>query len=232
MTAGKSTETTPPRSSSKTKRSSLLEWQLSQNTSTVKDSSSACIATQEAKPVREDQEAMALKKLMRKPMQNGSSSYFNFRVDYLKYDNCHAPNVTAKMRYYLMGKALNETGRPIFYSICNWGQEKVWEWGASIGNSWRTTGDITNHWTSFLKNLDLQVGLEKYAEIGGWNDPDMLEVGNGKLTYSESLAHFSLWCLLKAPLLIGCDVNKISKESLEILSNEELIAINQDPLGV
>jgi alpha-galactosidase len=78
----------------------------------------------------------------------------------------------------------------------------------------------------------LQVGLEKYAEIGGWNDPDMLEVGNGKLTYSESLAHFSLWCLLKAPLLIGCDVNKISKESLEILSNEELIGINQDPLGV
>jgi alpha-galactosidase len=158
--------------------------------------------------------------------------FLYFRVDYLKYDNCHAPNVSAKLRYYAMGKALNESGRPIFYSICNWGQEKVWEWGATIGNSWRTTGDISNNWKSFLDNLELQVGLEKYSEIGGWNDPDMLEVGNGNLTYSESLAHFSLWCLLKAPLLIGSNFNNIDNGSLEILSNEELIAINQDSLGV
>lgn len=115
--------------------------------------------------------------------------------------------------------------------MCNWGQEKSWEWSGPLANSWRTTGDISDNWKSFVGILDQQVGLEKYAAKGGWNDPDMLEVGNGGMTHDEYYAHFSLWCILKAPLLIGCSLDNISNSTLTILGNEELIAVNQDPLG-
>lgn len=109
-----------------------------------------------------------------------------------------------------MSKALNQSGRHIFYSMCNWGQEKSWEWAAPMANSWRTTGDISDNWKSFTGLLDAQVGLEVYAGKGGWNDPDMLEVGNGGMTFDEYYAHFALWCILKAPLLIGCSLENIS----------------------
>lgn len=147
--------------------------------------------------------------------------HFNLcRVDYLKYDNCYNLNVSGKLRYYTMYKALNQSGRPIFYSMCNWGQENSWEWAGPIANSWRTTGDIKDKWSSFISILDKQVGLEKYAGPGAWNDPDMLEVGNGGMTHNEYEAHFALWCLLKAPLLIGCSLEDASSETLTILGNE------------
>ena len=120
-----------------------------------------------------------------------------------------------------MKKALNESGRHIFYSMCNWGQEKSWEWAKDYANSWRTTGDIRDTWQSMIGILDLQASnkVAQYAGPGGWNDPDMLEVGNGKMTQNEYQAHFALWCLLKAPLLIGCSLSNITDETLDILGN-------------
>lgn len=146
-------------------------------------------------------------------------NFYLSRVDYLKYDNCYNQNVSGKVRYYTMHKALNESGRAIFYSMCNWGQEESWKWAGPYANSWRTTGDISDNWKSMTSILDKQVGLEIYAGKGGWNDPDMLEVGNGGMTFNEYLAHFAFWCLLKAPLLIGCSLENISEETLTILGN-------------
>ncbi len=131
-----------------------------------------------------------------------------------------------------MRDALLKTGRPIFYSMCEWGQESPAEWAGDIANSWRTTGDILDNWEVFVSILDQQVGLEKYAKPGAWNDPDMLEVGNGAMKDHEYQAHFALWALLKAPLLIGCDVTNMSDATKKILSNEDIIDINQDPLGI
>ena len=111
--------------------------------------------------------------------------YFQIsRIDYLKYDNCYNDSIPGKTRYFTMMKALNKTGRPIFFSMCNWGTQKSWTWAMNYSNSWRTTGDILDNWKSFLSNLDQQVGLEKYSGKGGWNDPDMLEVGNGGMKNS------------------------------------------------
>ena len=120
---------------------------------------------------------------MPKLMQNGSNINVKLRVDYLKYDNCYNENITGKVRYFLMHKALNESGRHIFYSMCNWGQEKSWEWAGPLANSWRTTTDIKDTWKSFTSILDQQAGLEVYAGKGGWNDPDMLEIGNGGMKF-------------------------------------------------
>lgn len=120
---------------------------------------------------------------MQKHMHHGGIYSLIYSVDYLKYDNCYNMRVSAKLRYFAMYKALNESGRHIFYSMCNWGEEKPWEWAGPIANSWRTTGDIEDNWKSFTNLLDHQVGLEVYAGKGGWNDPDMLEVGNGGMTF-------------------------------------------------
>jgi alpha-galactosidase len=106
----------------------------------------------------------------------------NPRVDYLKYDNCNTDGTSPKIRYPVMRDALNKTGRPIYYSMCEWGVENPATWAGPVGNSWRTTGDITDSFSSFTSILDKQVGLDKYAKPGAWNDPDMLEVGNGKMT--------------------------------------------------
>jgi alpha-galactosidase len=111
--------------------------------------------------------------------------------------------------------------------MCEWGFEKPHEWAGEFANSWRTTGDISDNWFSFTHILEKQVGLEKYAGPGGWNDPDMLEVGNGGMSTVEYQAHFALWSLLKAPLLIGCDITKMSEDTKRILFNEEVIAVNQ-----
>lgn len=149
-------------------------------------------------------------------------------IDYLKYDNCgdHL-GLSAQQRYTAMRDALAATGRPILFSLCNWGQENVWTWGAAVGNSWRNTGDITGDWNSIMGILDLQVGKETYSGPGAWNDPDMLEVGNGP-TETESRAHFSLWSLLNAPLLAGNDIRTMSAATRAILTNSEVIAVNQD----
>lgn len=161
-----------------------------------------------------------------------AQSYASWGVDYLKYDNCYNDFSSPKKRYPVMTSALNKTGRPIFFSMCEWGVEDPATWAENVGNSWRTTGDISDNWESFTSILDKQVGLEKYAGPGHWNDPDMLEVGNGGMNFSEYQAHFALWALLKAPLLIGCDLENITPETLNLLGNEEIIAINQDKLGI
>ena len=159
-------------------------------------------------------------------------TYANWTVDYIKYDNCHSGPTSPQKRYSAMRDALNKTGRPIFYALCEWGINDPATWAPKVGNSWRTTGDIQNSWDSMISRADLNDKWAKYAGPGGWNDPDMLEVGNGVLTTAESEVHFSLWCLMKAPLLIGCDLTNIDNESLRILTNKEVIAINQDKLGV
>jgi alpha-galactosidase len=163
-------------------------------------------------------------------------------VDYLKFDWCNTEGINAKEAYTTMSKALAATGRPIVFSLCEWGQNKPWEWAENVGHLWRTTGDISNvfagtkdmgtwHALGVLKIIDLQKGLRKYAGPGHWNDPDMLEVGNG-LTESENRAHFSMWCMLAAPLIAGNDLRNMSTETKNILINKDAIAINQDKLGV
>jgi alpha-galactosidase len=170
-------------------------------------------------------------------------TYARWGVDYLKYDWCDTEGLNAEAAYTTMRDALYAAGRPILFSICEWGDNKPWEWGADVGHMWRTTGDIYDcfdceyehgTWSSWgvMKILDMQEGIRTYAGPGHWNDPDMLEVGNGGLTLNESRAHFSMWCMLAAPLISGNDLTNMSKETLGILTNEDAIAINQDALGI
>jgi len=161
-----------------------------------------------------------------------AASYASWGVDYLKYDNCNNENIKPEVRYPVMRDALNATGRPILFSMCEWGVDDPATWAPAVGNSWRTTGDIGDQWQSMLSNLDQNEPLWKYAGPGAWNDPDMLEVGNGGMTYYEYQAHFSLWCISKSPLLIGCDVTNLDQETLNILTAPEVIAVSQDSLGV
>ncbi|CAF0933034.1 unnamed protein product [Didymodactylos carnosus] len=160
-----------------------------------------------------------------------ANTYASWQVDYLKYDNCNTDQTIPEKRYPVMRDALNATGRPIFYSMCEWGVDDPALWAATVGNSWRTTGDISDNWNSMISNIDINDRYADHAAPGGWNDPDMLEVGNGGMTNTEYISHFSIWAISKAPLLIGCDVTKISQDTLNILTNPEVIAINQDSLG-
>jgi len=131
-----------------------------------------------------------------------------------------------------MHDALARAGRPIVYSLCQYGLESVWQWGASVGgNLWRTTGDISDRYDRMSVIGFDQNGLEKYAGPGHWNDPDMLEVGNGKMSHDEYLTHMSLWCILAAPLLAGNDLSQMTPETLAILTNPEVVAVDQDPKG-
>lgn len=168
--------------------------------------------------------------------------YASWGVDYLKFDWCNAEGENAREAYGLMSKALKATGRPIVFSLCEWGSNRPWIWGKEAGQLWRTTGDIgpyfdksltRNGWTpqSVLNILDKQDSIRQYAGPGRWNDPDMLEVGNG-MSVAEDRAHFSIWCMLAAPLMAGNDLHKMSEETKNILTNKEAIAIDQDPLGV
>lgn len=157
--------------------------------------------------------------------------FADWGVDYLKYDNCNNQGVDAKERYTTMRDALAATGRPIVYSICEWGQNKPWEWAAELGNLWRTTGDINDSWSSMLSIMKQNLPLAAAAGPGHWNDPDMLEVGNGGMTDTEYRTHFSMWSVMAAPLLIGSDLRTATPETYRILSNEEVIAVDQDPLG-
>ena len=179
--------------------------------------------------------------------EQDAKMYAEWGIDYLKYDLCsfipavmqkQAPSdKAAQMRlmheaYDKMGKALKATGRPIVYSLCQYGWDAVWEWAPSLGgNLWRTTGDISPHWDRIYALLEQQAGLEKYAGPGHWNDPDMLEVGNGKLSLAENRAHFSMWAMLAAPLLAGNDLPNMKPEIKDILTNRDVIALDQDPLG-
>jgi len=163
---------------------------------------------------------------------NDAQTYASWGVDYLKYDNCNNENIPPRQRYPIMTKALNKTGRPIFYSLCEWGVDNPATWAPNVGNSWRTTGDIQDNWASMTSRIDQNDRWYSYAGKGGWNDPDMLEVGNGGMTTVEYTSHFSLWALAKAPLLIGCDITKMAPDISNILKNTEVIAVNQDSLGI
>lgn len=152
-------------------------------------------------------------------------------VDYLKYDNCNNTGADAQTRYQTMGDALKATGRPILYSICEWGSNQPWNWAPPIGNSWRTTGDINDTWSTMIDIAHKNQPRAQYAKPGAWNDPDMLEVGNGGMTDTEYRTHFSLWAQMAAPLLIGSDIRTASAATLTILENKDVIAVDQDSLG-
>jgi len=160
-----------------------------------------------------------------------AQTFADWDVDYLKYDNCNNEGVPAVERYVKMRDALQRTGRPIVYSICEWGQNKPWEWASEVGHLWRTTGDITDTWNSVVSLFKLNAPLSPYAGPGHWNDPDMLEVGNGGMTDTEYRSHFSLWAMMAAPLLIGSDLRKATPATLRILGNRDVIALDQDRLG-
>ncbi len=166
--------------------------------------------------------------------QQDANLFASWGVDYLKYDNCNNQGRDAVQRYTKMRDALKATGRPIVYSICEWGRSdpKVWTWGANVGNLWRTTGDISDNWSRMVSLLKQNEKLAQYAGPGHWNDPDMLEVGNGGMTTTEYRTHFSLWAIMAAPLLIGTDLRKATPETMSILLNSDVIAVDQDPLGV
>ncbi|GAA2748744.1 hypothetical protein GCM10010440_50330 [Kitasatospora cinereorecta] len=164
--------------------------------------------------------------------QQDANLWASWGVDYLKYDNCNNTGADAQQRYKAMGDALKNTGRPILYSICEWGENQPWTWAAGVGNSWRTTGDISDSWSSMIGIAHADQNLAPYASPGAWNDPDMLEVGNGGMTDTEYRTHFSLWSELAAPLLIGSDLRTASAATLAILKNTDVIAVDQDPLGV
>lgn len=171
--------------------------------------------------------------------------YAQWGIDYLKYDWCYTEDVNPKSAYRVMRDALAATGRPIFFSMCEWGHSKPWEWAADIAHSWRTTGDIWPYFETIpeefngqwhgepvLTLVDINEPLRAYAGPGHWNDPDMLEVGNGNLTEAENRAHFTLWCMMAAPLILGNDLTTMTQETLDIILNKDVIAIDQDPLGV
>jgi alpha-galactosidase len=158
-------------------------------------------------------------------------TYAKWGVDYLKYDWCSSSTQDAKSSYTNMRNALYTAGRPIVFSICEWGSNKPWEWAGDVGHLWRTTGDISDSWNSMIGIFDKQKDLARYAGPGKWNDPDMLEVGNGGMTTEEYKTHFSLWCMLASPLIAGNDIQNMTPETKSILLNKEIIAINQDTLG-
>eukprot|EP00977_Amphora_coffeiformis_P021054 scaffold8760_cov155-Amphora_coffeaeformis.AAC.4 len=160
-----------------------------------------------------------------------ADTYAAWKIDYLKYDNCFNLGRDVHARYQRMHDALNATGRPIFFSICEWGKQDPAKWAGDLGNAWRTTQDIEPTWNSFTTILDQNNQWYEYAHPGAWNDPDMLEVGNGQLTMAEQRAHFTLWCLIKSPLLLGNDLRNLSDDVLKIINNTEVIAWNQDKLG-
>ncbi|HTY11432.1 MAG TPA: glycoside hydrolase family 27 protein [Bacteroidota bacterium] len=170
-------------------------------------------------------------------------TYAKWGVDYLKYDWCNTDGLNSIGAYTTMRNALYAAGRPIVFSLCEWGDTKSWEWAKDVGHLWRITGDITNcfdctddhhgTWTAWgvMKIPEMRKDIRKYAGPGHWNDPDMLEVGNG-MSVSEDRSHFSLWCMMAAPLIAGNDLRAMSRETNEILTNREVLDIDQDSLGV
>jgi alpha-galactosidase len=176
--------------------------------------------------------------------EQDAQTYATWGIDYLKYDLCSFSDFMRKAHdkekshqmmldaYEKMHKALVATGRPIVFSLCQYGHDDVWKWGPSVGgNLWRTTGDIEDKYESMARIGFGQLSLAKYAAPGHWNDPDMLEVGNGGMTGDEYRTHMSLWAILAAPLLAGNDLSKMTPETVAILTNRDVIAIDQDPAG-
>jgi alpha-galactosidase len=158
-------------------------------------------------------------------------TYAAWGVDYVKEDWCNAEGLDAPRQYAKFRDALLATRRPIVLSICEWGSNEPWRWGPSTGNLWRTTGDIEDRWASMVSIVDLNSQYSASAMPGAWNDPDMLEVGNGGMTDDEYRAHFSLWAIMAAPLMAGNDLRTMSATTRDILTNKEVLAVDQDSLG-
>ncbi len=169
-------------------------------------------------------------------------NYAAWNIDYLKYDWCNTKGINAQEAYTTMSKALKAAGKPMIFSVCEWGVNKPWQWAASVGQLWRTTEDIyqifdsvhnEGTWNSLsvMRIVDENDSLRKYAGPGRWNDPDMLEVGNG-MSYTEDKAHFSIWAMMAAPLMAGNDIRNMSAQTKAILTNKAVITIDQDPLGI
>ncbi|HET7791669.1 MAG TPA: glycoside hydrolase family 27 protein [Gemmatimonadales bacterium] len=164
--------------------------------------------------------------------QLDAKTFAAWGVDYVKEDWCYADSMDAPTQYAKFRDALRRSGRPIVFSICEWGSAAPWTWGPRTGNLWRTTTDIEDTWGSMLDNLDISAQHPEAARPGAWNDPDMLEVGNGGMTDDEYRAHLSLWAILAAPLIAGNDVRTMTPATRDILLNKEVIAVDQDSLGV
>jgi len=177
--------------------------------------------------------------------EQDAQTYADWGIDYLKYDLCGlrdmmkespSPEAAHKVMidaYTKMHDALLKTGHPIVYSLCQYGNDAVWKWGSSVGgNLWRTTGDISDRYARMAEIGFSQAGLSKYSSPGHWNDPDMLEVGNGGMNTEEYRTHMSLWAILAAPLLAGNDLTKMTPETISLLTNKNVIAIDQDPAGL
>ena len=163
--------------------------------------------------------------------EQDARTYAAWGVDYVKEDWCNATGLAAPAQYAKFRDALARARRPIVLSICEWGSNQPWEWAPPVGNLWRTTDDIEDRWPSMLSNLDQNGQHASVARPGAWNDPDMLEVGNGGMTDDEYRAHFSLWAIMAAPLIAGHDVRTMSPATKQILTNREVIAVDQDSLG-
>lgn len=169
--------------------------------------------------------------------------YAKLGIDFLKYDWCNTKGITAPEAYTTMSNALKTAGRPIVFSLCEWGDNQPWEWGKPVGNLWRISGDIypcfdcefkhPENWSSwgFMKIAEMRKDIRKYSGPDHWNDFDMMEVGN-EMNDTEDKSHFAMWCMLSSPLFTGNDYRKMSKETLAILTNKDLIAVNQDKLGI
>jgi alpha-galactosidase len=166
--------------------------------------------------------------------EQDAQTYASWGIDYLKYDWCKSTGSLDEMKtaYTKMHEALQKTGRPMVLSLCEYGWNNVWEWGESVGgNLWRTTGDISDDYDTMAKIGFGQAGHEKYAGPGHWNDPDMLEVGNGGMSEDEYRTHLGLWAILAAPLIAGNDLTRMTPFTVDMLTNREVLAIDQDSLG-
>jgi alpha-galactosidase len=157
--------------------------------------------------------------------------FASWDVDFMKIDWCHSAGLDARSAYATWSEAIRATRRPMVLSICEWGRNRPWEWAGSVGHLWRTSHDIADTWDSLVDILDRQAELADFAGPDHWNDPDMLEVGNGGMTDAEYRAHFSLWAILAAPLMAGNDVRSMTDATRAILTAPEVIAVDQDPLG-
>ncbi len=161
-----------------------------------------------------------------------AKDYASWGVDYVKIDWCYSDGLDPEVQYARLRDALANSGRPIVFSICNWGVKAPWRWAPKLGNLWRTTGDISDNYASMTEIGFSQNGLEKFAGPGHWNDPDMLEVGNGGMKRDEYRTHMALWAILAAPLLAGNDLRTMTAETKDLLTNAEVIAVDQDVKGV
>ena len=159
-------------------------------------------------------------------------TYAEWEIDYIKVDWCNADDLDARAHYTMFRDALGKTGRKIVLSICEWGRNRPWEWAFGVGQLWRTTSDIRDTWESVVWILNANEAHAAVAGPGHWNDPDMLEVGNGGMSVEEYRSHFSMWAMMAAPLITGNDLRTMSAETKSILLNPEVIAVDQDPLGV